>query len=72
MTRPHRTSIYNDTYPAEVGDGGGNVLVRSSMLTTEQVRAELPWHQLVVLPEPETAIADAAAVPATARAIQSV
>ena len=36
MTRPHttspRASIYNDTYPAEVGGCGGNVLVRSSML----------------------------------------
>ena len=26
-------------------------------LTAEQVRAELPWHRLVVLPEPESAIA---------------
>ena len=41
-------------------------------LTAEQVRAELPWHQLVVLPEPESGIAETAAALATARAIQSV
>ena len=41
-------------------------------LTAEQVRAELPWHQLVVLPEPESAIAETAAALATTRAIQSV
>ena len=41
-------------------------------LTAEQVRAELSWHQLVVLPEPDTAIAEAAAALATTRAIQSV
>ncbi len=41
-------------------------------LTAEQVRAELPWHQLVVLPEPETAIVETAAALATDRAIQSV
>jgi ADP-ribosylglycohydrolase/tetratricopeptide (TPR) repeat protein len=41
-------------------------------LTAEQVRAELPWHQLVVLPEPANAIAETAAALATARAIQSV
>ena len=40
-------------------------------LTAEQVRAELPWHRLVVLPEPESAIAETAAALATARAIQS-
>jgi ADP-ribosylglycohydrolase len=40
-------------------------------LTAGQVRAELPWHQLVVLPEPETAIAETAAALATIRAIQS-
>jgi ADP-ribosylglycohydrolase len=40
-------------------------------LTAEQVRAELPWHQLVVLPEPETAIAETAAALTTIRAIQS-
>ena len=42
-----------------------------SKLTAEQVRAELRWHQLVVLPEPETARAEAAAALATIRAIQS-
>jgi ADP-ribosylglycohydrolase len=41
-------------------------------LTSEQVRAELPWHQLVVLPEPDGAIAETAAALATTRAIQSV
>ena len=41
-------------------------------LTAEQVRVELPWHQLVVLPEPESAIAETAAALATTRAIQSV
>jgi ADP-ribosylglycohydrolase len=40
--------------------------------TAEHVRAELPWHRLVVLPEPETAIAETAAALATARTIQSV
>ena len=37
-----------------------------------QVRAELPWHQLVALPEPESEIADIAVALATARAIQSM
>ena len=41
-------------------------------LTAEQVRAELPWHQLVVLSEPERAMPETAAARATARAIQSV
>jgi hypothetical protein len=41
-------------------------------LTAEQVRTELPWHQLVVLPEPGNAIAETAAALATSRAIQSV
>ena len=41
-------------------------------LTAGQVRAELPWHQLLVLPEPEGAIAETAAALATTRAIQSV
>ncbi|HEX8008289.1 MAG TPA: ADP-ribosylglycohydrolase family protein [Trebonia sp.] len=40
-------------------------------LTAEQVRAELPWCQLVILPQPESAIAEIAAALATARAIQS-
>jgi len=40
-------------------------------LTAEQVRAELPWHGLVVLPEPESAIAGTAAALAIARTIQS-
>ena len=55
-----------DTVAALVGGlMGGN-------LTAEQVRAELPWHQLVVLPEPESGIAETAAALTTARAIQSV
>jgi ADP-ribosyl-[dinitrogen reductase] hydrolase len=41
-------------------------------LNAEQVRAELPWHRLVVLPEPESAIAQTAAALVTTRAIQSV
>jgi ADP-ribosylglycohydrolase len=41
-------------------------------LTAGQVRAELPWHQLVVLPEPKSAIAETATALATTRAIQSV
>jgi ADP-ribosylglycohydrolase len=41
-------------------------------LTAEQVRAELPWHQLVVLPEPASAIGDTASALATTRTIQSV
>jgi ADP-ribosylglycohydrolase/tetratricopeptide (TPR) repeat protein len=40
-------------------------------LTAEQVRAELPWHRLVKLPEPESVIAETAAALATARAVQS-
>ena len=41
-------------------------------LTAEQVRAELPWHRLVALPEPENAITETAAALAITRAIQSV
>ena len=41
-------------------------------LTAEQVRAELPWHHLVVLPEPESVIAETAAALTTIRVIQSV
>ena len=55
-----------DTVTALVGG------LMGSKLTAEQVRAELPWHQLVVLPEPEGAIAEAAAALAITRAIQSV
>ena len=43
-----------------------------SKLTAEHVRAELPWHRLVVLPEPDTAITETAAALAAARTIQSV
>ena len=55
-----------DTVAALVGG------LMGGKLTAEQVRAELPWHQLVVLPEPESAIAETAAALATTRAIQSV
>ena len=55
-----------DTVAALVGG------LMGSKLTTEQVRVELPWHQLVILPEPESAIAETAAALATTRAIQSV
>lgn len=45
-------------------------------LTAEQVRTELPWHQLVVLPGvvhgPASAIADTAIALATTRTIQSM
>jgi ADP-ribosylglycohydrolase/tetratricopeptide (TPR) repeat protein len=55
-----------DTVAALVGG------LMGGKLTAGQVRAELPWHRLVVLPESETAIAEIAAALATARAIQSV
>ena len=55
-----------DTVAALVGG------LMGGKLTAEQVRAELPWHRLVVLSEPETAIAETAAALATSRAIQSV
>jgi ADP-ribosylglycohydrolase/tetratricopeptide (TPR) repeat protein len=55
-----------DTVAALVGG------LMGGKLTAEQVRAELPWHQLVILPEPASAIGDTAAALATARAIQSV
>ncbi len=54
-----------DTVAALVGG------LMGGKLTAEQVRAELPWHRLVVLPEPESAIAETAAALAIARAIQS-
>jgi ADP-ribosylglycohydrolase/tetratricopeptide (TPR) repeat protein len=55
-----------DTVAALVGG------LMGGKLTAEQVRAELPWHHLVVLPEPKSAIADIAAALATTSAIQSV
>ncbi len=55
-----------DTVAALVGG------LMGGKLTAEHVRAELPRHQLVVLPEPESAIAETAAALATTRAIQSV
>jgi ADP-ribosylglycohydrolase len=55
-----------DTVAALVGG------VMGGKLTAEQVRAELPWHQLVVLPEPASAIAETTAALATTRTIQSL
>ena len=55
-----------DTVAALVGG------LMGGKLTAGQVRTELPWHRLVVLPEPETAIAETATALATTRAIQSV
>jgi ADP-ribosylglycohydrolase len=55
-----------DTVAALVGG------LMGGKLTAEQARAELPWHRLVILPEPESAIAETAAALATSRAIQSV
>jgi ADP-ribosylglycohydrolase len=55
-----------DTVAALVGG------LMGGKLTAEHVRAELPWHRLVVLPEPESVIAETAAALATTRAIQSV
>jgi ADP-ribosyl-[dinitrogen reductase] hydrolase len=39
-------------------------------LTADQVRAELPWHRLVKLPEPESVLAESAVALATARAVR--
>ena len=55
-----------DTVAALVGG------LMGGKLTAGQVRTELPWHSLVVLPEPASAIAETAAALATTRAIQSV
>jgi ADP-ribosylglycohydrolase len=55
-----------DTVAALVGG------LMGAKLTAEQVRAELPWHQLVALPEPESEIADIAVALAATRAIQSM
>jgi ADP-ribosyl-[dinitrogen reductase] hydrolase len=54
-----------DTVAALVGG------LMGGRLTAGQVRAELPWHGLVVLPAPESAIAETAAALATTRTIQS-
>ncbi len=55
-----------DTVAALVGG------LMGGKLTAGQVRTELPWHRLVALPEPETAIAETATALATIRAIESV
>jgi ADP-ribosylglycohydrolase len=54
-----------DTVAALVGG------VMGCKLTAEQVRAELPWHRLVILPEPDRALAQTAAALATARVVAS-
>jgi ADP-ribosylglycohydrolase/tetratricopeptide (TPR) repeat protein len=54
-----------DTVAALVGG------LMGSKLTAEQVRAELPWNQLVILPEPDHALAQTAAALATARIVVS-
>ncbi|MBW0010043.1 MAG: ADP-ribosylglycohydrolase family protein, partial [Pseudonocardiales bacterium] len=40
-------------------------------LTVEQVHGELPWHQSVVLPGPQSAMSEIAAALATVRAVRS-
>jgi ADP-ribosylglycohydrolase len=55
-----------DTVAALVGG------LMGGKLTAEQVCADLPWHQLVVLPESASAIAHTASALATTRTIQSV
>jgi ADP-ribosylglycohydrolase len=40
-------------------------------LTVEQVHGELPWHHIVVLPEPQSAMSEIAAALATIRAVRS-
>ncbi len=62
---PHHRQPRSDTVAALVGG------LMGGKLTAEQVRTELPWHHLVVLPEPGNAIAEIAAALATSRAIQS-
>jgi ADP-ribosylglycohydrolase/tetratricopeptide (TPR) repeat protein len=55
-----------DTVAALVGG------LLGAKLTVEQVHGELPWHQVVMLPEPQSAISEIAAALATVRAIRSV
>jgi len=50
-----------DTVTALVGGPMG------STLAAKQVQAELPWHPLVVLPQPEDALTQTTAALATAR-----
>jgi len=54
-----------DTVAALVGG------LLGAKLTVEQVHAELPWHQAIVLPEPDSAISEIAAVLATVRVVRS-
>jgi ADP-ribosylglycohydrolase/tetratricopeptide (TPR) repeat protein len=54
-----------DTVAALVGG------LLGATLTVEQVHGELPWHQAVVLPEPQSALSEIAAALATVRAVRS-
>jgi ADP-ribosylglycohydrolase len=54
-----------DTVAALVGG------LLGAKLTVDQVHAELPWHQAIVLPEPDSAISEIAAALATVRAVRS-
>jgi ADP-ribosyl-[dinitrogen reductase] hydrolase len=54
-----------DTVAALVGG------LLGAKLTVEQVHDELPWHQAVVLPEPQSAMSEIAAALATVRAVHS-
>jgi len=54
-----------DTVAALVGG------LLGAKLTVDQVHAELPWHQAVVLPEPDSAMSEIAAALATIRAVRS-
>jgi ADP-ribosylglycohydrolase/tetratricopeptide (TPR) repeat protein len=54
-----------DTVAALVGG------LLGATLTVDQVHGELPWHQAVVLPEPQSAISEIATALATVRAVHS-
>jgi ADP-ribosylglycohydrolase len=54
-----------DTVAALVG------ALLGAKLTVDQVPAELPWYQAVVLPEPDSTISEIAAAVATVRAVRS-
>ena len=54
-----------DTVAALVGG------LLGAKLTVDQVHGELPWHQTVVLPEPQSTMSEIAAALATVRAIRS-
>jgi len=54
-----------DTVAALVGG------LLGAKLTVEEVRGELPWHQAVVLPEPQSAMSEITAALAMVRAVRS-